>query len=258
MARIDPASFLQSVYERFHKRELVGHDPLIFLYDQPTLADREITGLIASGLAYGRVASILDGVRKVLGRMTPTPRRYLAGSTPGKIREDFRGWRYRVTSDAEFTALLLGVKHLLEIHGSLKPLLEGDEPTILPGLGRLVDALSDCGGADLRHLLPHPDRGSACKRLNLFLRWMVRRDQIDPGGWESLGAHRLIMPVDVHIHRVSRRLGLTRRKGANLKTAEQITARLRRICPEDPLKFDFALTRPGILGLRERDLRSGN
>jgi uncharacterized protein (TIGR02757 family) len=246
----DLSRFLESAYERFHKRELVVHDPLIFLYDYPDLADRQIVGLVASCLAYGRVASILAGVRGVLERMRPSPWRYLADRSARGLASDFQGWRYRVTGGGDLAWMLTGVKRVIEDRGTLRPEVEPDDATILPAMERMVRAIGRAGEGDLRHLLPDPSRGSACKRLNLFFRWMVRRDAIDPGGWESIGAHRLIMPLDVHIHRVSRRLGLTRRRGANLQTARRITERLARICPRDPLRFDFCLTRPGIMGGR--------
>jgi len=94
--------------------------------------------------------------------------------------------------------------------------------------------------------LSDPSKGSAAKRLNLFLRWMVRRDAVDPGGWDHVPAALLIVPLDVHMHRISVRLGLTQRKQADLRTACQITAAFRKIEPQDPVRYDFCLTRLGI------------
>ena len=95
-------------------------------------------------------------------------------------------------------------------------------------------------------LLPSPSAGSACKRLNLFLRWMVRQDNVDPGGWDSVSPAKLIIPLDTHMHRIGRRLGLTPRRQADLRTAIEITEGFRGICPSDPVRYDFALTRLGI------------
>ena len=95
-------------------------------------------------------------------------------------------------------------------------------------------------------LLPCPEKGSACKRFHLFLRWMVRNDAVDPGGWDGISASKLIVPLDVHMHRICMRLGLTSRAQADLKTALEVTGRFRAIVPEDPVRYDFALTRIGI------------
>jgi uncharacterized protein (TIGR02757 family) len=250
---VDPAAWLERAYGLYHHRQFVDRDPLIFLYDYPDVLDREIVGLIASSLAYGRVASILQGVRRVLTAMQPGPRAYLLATPADMIRSDFRGFRYRVTSGEEMAGLLVGMKRVIEQHGTIEAALaagvSGDEQTVVPAVGRLVDALEHGAQTPLKHLLPHPLRGSACKRLMLYLRWMVRQDVIDPGGWTAVRPSMLIMPLDTHVHRVSRVLRLTRRKQANLRTAMEITAKLRKLSPEDPLRYDFAMTRPGILGV---------
>ena len=125
----------------------------------------------------------------------------------------------------------------------------GDEDeTVLPGMSRWVCWLLETSGATASSLLSDPARGSACKRHHLFLRWMVRQDDIDPGGWTLVLPRKLIVPVDVHMHRVGVRLGFTQRKQADAKTALEITDGFRRMSPDDPVKYDFALTRPGILG----------
>jgi len=96
-------------------------------------------------------------------------------------------------------------------------------------------------------LLPNPEKGSAMKRANLFMRWMTRHDDVDPGGWNRISPARLIIPLDTHIFRISRALGLTKRKVADLKTALEITDAFRDVCPEDPVRYDFVLSRPGLL-----------
>ena len=124
--------------------------------------------------------------------------------------------------------------------------------TILPALTTFTTELTTCANDKLGHLVPCPTNGSACKRLNLFLRWMVRHDQVDPGGWEDVPASKLIVPVDIHMHRVCLSLGLTRRKQADMRTALEITEAFREIATEDPVRYDFVLTRRAIRG--EADL----
>ena len=124
---------------------------------------------------------------------------------------------------------------------------DAGEPDVLGALGGLVDELSSAAAHSLAHLVPHPAGGSACKRLNLYLRWMVRRDDVDPGGWTTVDPARLVMPLDTHVHRTARTRGWTARRSADLRTAQEVTAVLGAISPGDPLRYDFAVTRPGIL-----------
>lgn len=109
-------------------------------------------------------------------------------------------------------------------------------------------------GSSSGHLLSRPSRGSACKRLHLFMRWMVRHDEVDPGGWVMISPSELIVPVDVHMHRVGIKLGFTKRKAADAKTAEEITNGFKTVSSDDPVKYDFALTRFGIRKLTECEL----
>ncbi len=106
-------------------------------------------------------------------------------------------------------------------------------------------------GSESGHLLPLPSRGSACKRLHLFMRWMVRNDDVDPGGWNMIPSSELIVPVDVHMHRIGIQLGFTSRKAADAKTAKEITEGFRVVSSDDPVKYDFALTREGIQKITE-------
>lgn len=240
---------LCTLYEQYHRRELVHPDPLEFLYDYPDLRDREIVALIASSLAYGNVKQILKSVSSVLDR-TATPYRFLTGSSKESLIETFRSFKHRFTTGEELAVMLFAVKTILERHGSLQECfvrgLALEDETIIPALSAFVKELSSVFQGRPRSLLPSPDRGSACKRLNLFLRWMVRRDEIDPGGWDRVPPSKLIIPLDVHMHRISLRLGLTKRKQADLKAACEITSAFRVLEPDDPARYDFCLTRLGI------------
>jgi len=249
------ADWLESIYRRYHRREHVAHDPLTVLYRYDDPADREVVALVASALAYGRVASILQGVDRVLTTLGPSPAAYLRDRSERGLRRDLAGFRYRFTTDVDLCAMLRGAQRVIAQRGSLEDELlahlDDDHDTVTEALGSVVDAIVDAGGEPLSHLLPHPSRGSACKRLNLMLRWLVRRDRIDPGGWTRVSPARLVIPLDTHLHRVALQLGLTGRKQANLATALEVTAALRAVRPDDPLRYDFALTRPGILRIRD-------
>ncbi|MBW1771156.1 MAG: TIGR02757 family protein, partial [Deltaproteobacteria bacterium] len=172
-----------------------------------------------------------------LQRMIPSPLVFLQKATYEEIHRTFADYKHRVTTGHKFACMLFGLKQILEHHGSL-----------LPALTTFTTELTTCADDKLSHLVPCPTNRSACKRLNLFLRWMVRQDQVDTGGWEDIPASKLIVPVDIHMHRVGLSLGMTKRKQANMVTAKEITEGFRQICPEDPVKYDFALTRLGMKG----------
>jgi len=241
---------LVSVYEQFNRREYVTPDPLEFLYNYPSVRDREIVGLTASALAYGRVAMIKRSVGAVLEIMGSSPAEYLALSSSASLGRDFSDFKHRFATGEHLSVMLTGARNMVREYGSLFAcFLDGydaSDPDVIPALTRFCEKLVRVG--DPGHLVPRPERGSACKRMHLFLRWMVRRDAVDPGGWEDVDPAKLIVPLDVHMHRVCTFLGLTSRKAADLKTALEITAAFTRWVPEDPVRFDFALTRFGIRG----------
>lgn len=239
---------LERIYKTYHSKDFIGTDPIVFLYKYPDPADREIVGLIASSLAYGRVAQIIKSVDKVLAPMKKSPRIFIERSNVPRIQSLFRDFRHRFTGGGDITGMLLGLKKVLAEFGSINRCFMADynenDETVLPALGLFVKRFFPKGN----YMLPDPAMGSACKRLNLYMRWMVRKDIIDPGGWNGVPAAKLVIPLDAHIYRISKNIGFTRRKTADMKTALEITAEFRKICPEDPLKYDFALTRPGIIG----------
>jgi len=242
-------AILDDLYSRYNRRAYVHPDPIEFLYDYDDPADREIVGLVASSLAYGRVVQILRSVSTVLGRMS-SPSAFLRSASRTSLDEVFADFRHRFTTGEELSAMLYGAKRVIEKYGSLRACfahnLKDHDDTVLPALSAFVDELTTATDARHNNLLASPRRGSACKRLNLFMRWMVREDDVDPGGWQDVPASKLIVPLDTHMHRICLALGLTRRKQADIRTAIEITAAFRAIVPEDPLRYDFALTRLGI------------
>ncbi|MFZ5865471.1 MAG: TIGR02757 family protein [Thermodesulfobacteriota bacterium] len=243
------AQQLEDLYAALNRREFVHPDPLEFLYYYPDPADREIVALISSGLAYGGVKHILRSVSRVLDRM-PSPNAFLMNASRDTLVKTFHDCKHRFTTGLEIATLLYGVKRVIERHESLRSCfvqgLRDGHPTVLPALARFVKELSSVFNGRPRSLLPPPEAGSACKRLHLFLRWMVRKDEVDPGGWDDVPRSKLIVPVDLHMHRICLQMGFTHRKQANLRTAQEITDAFRAISPDDPVRYDFCLTRLGI------------
>ncbi len=240
---------LCQLYDTYNRREYVHPDPLEFLYDYCEIRDREIVGLISSSLAYGGIKQILKSVGSVLFRI-PEPSNFIQNSSKTQLVGLFKDFKHRFTTGEELAMMLFGIKDVITRHGSLEECfvkgLSDDDENVLPALTNFVAELSLVFNGQPRSLLPSPSKGSACKRLNLFLRWMVRKDNVDPGGWDRVSPSRLIVPVDIHMHRISCSLGLTSRKGANQKTAIEITNAFRKISPDDPVRYDFCLTRLGI------------
>jgi len=238
---------LEELYRRTNRRELVSPDPIEFLYRYDGL-DREVAGLVASSLAYGRVAQILRSVGKALALMGP-PAGFATALPPAEMRRRLRGFKHRFTTGADLARLLAGAGRCIMAHGSLGRCfarhVARSAENIIPAAAAFVEEISRAAGGGLGSLLPSPERGSACKRLNLYLRWMVRKDAVDPGGW-PVSPRVLLVPLDVHMHRICRAAGLTSRRQCDLRTAVEATRAFALFEPGDPVKYDFALTRAGI------------
>jgi len=212
--------------------------------------------LLAACLAYGRVTQILASIRGALDRLSAgsraSPSRVLARAAPREIFHRLDGFKHRFTTGGEVASLLVAARRAVETQGSLERLFAGavgqGDTTVLPALAVFVRRLRELAGGPeaCATLLSSPEDGSACKRLNLFLRWMVRRDSVDPGPWAGIRPALLVVPLDTHLFRIAGRMGLTRRRQPNLRTALEITERFAEISPDDPVRYDFALTRFGI------------
>ncbi len=243
-------STLEEIYSHYNRFEHIHPDPLEFVYLYAAKPDRELSAFIASALAYGRVGQILKSVRSVLDVMGPSPSAFLFENRSAVIRKAFRSFKHRFTTGEILCDLLIALKILTREYGSLEAcFLAGfseKDPNILPALASLVKKLEQAGGRTIPTFLPSPDGGSACKRLNLFLRWMVRRDNVDPGIWQGVPASHLIVPLDTHMYRIAASMGLTSRKQADIRCAVEITGAFSSIRPDDPVRYDFALTRLGI------------
>jgi len=246
---------MEDLYRRYNRMEYVHPDPLEFVHRYADSPDREVVALVAACLAYGRVAQILKSVAAVLDRLGPHPAEYLRGADQADLRRQLASFRHRFASGQNLSALLLAARRAILDFGSLRGCFEAgmkdSDETVLPALSSFVRRLRGASGGACGHLLPAVEKGSACKRLNLLLRWMVRRDAVDPGGWDEVSPSRLLVPLDTHMHRLGLAMGLTRRRSADMRTVMEVTAAFKRISPDDPVRYDFVLTRPGIHGRRD-------
>ena len=236
-------------------------DPVHIVRRYPQPADREIVGFCAAALAFGRVASVLHSIEALLAVMGPEPAQFVRDFQPVRDSGRIEPLVHRWIRGRDLVALLLVLQRMLKSSGSLEDFfLEGDDPAS-PDLSPALDTF--CRRAldtDLRqaygrmptrpgvcYFFPRPSQGSACKRLNLFLRWMVRRDAVDMGVWTRVSPTRLIVPLDTHVIRLGHCLRLTTYASPGWKMAAQITASLRAIDPVDPVRFDFSLCHVGMM-----------
>ena len=241
----------------------LANDPLSFCHRYDNPMDREVVGLIASSLAYGNVKIILRNLQSVFDAMGPSPRRFVEEFEPESGMRLFRGFKHRFNDGRDLCALFLAARTMIEEADSIGEYFvgcydaEGDDMT--PSLVEFTASVlafdySEVFGTkqipyDSRFafFFPSPLSGSACKRLCMFLRWMIRpADGIDLGLWKEIPPAKLIIPVDAHIMRISSFLGFTSRRQADWRTAREITAALREFDPEDPVKYDFSLCHLGI------------
>jgi len=248
---------LEKLYVKYNRTELVPPDPLQFVYRYSARGDMEIAAFLAATLAYGRVEQIQKTLDNLLGRMGKSPYEFVRDFGPAK-RQKLLDFKHRFTTGGDICDLLELLKLVFEKNGSIeKHFLSGynkTDGTIIPALSKFCDSLLNmytarhktAPGRGLKYLLAGPAKGGASKRLNLFLRWMVRDDDVDLGLWKSIDKAQLIVPIDIHIFRVSKMLGFCRRKNISIKTAVEVTERFAQIEPDDPVKYDFALCRIGM------------
>ena len=251
---------LDALYQDYNREESAS-DPvhLVRPYEDP--ADREIAGFCAAALAFGRVASVLNSIATLQRIMGPRPAQYVTAFDPAAPHPELRAMVHRWTRGVDLVALLWVLRQALETAGSLETFFVDGYSPDHADVGPALDSFSTRAlSLDLRkaygrlpkragvcYFFPRPSAGSACKRLNLFLRWMIRRDAIDLGVWTQVPASKLVVPLDTHILRLGKCLRLTRYNTAGWKMAADITASLRALDPVDPVRFDFSLCHVGMM-----------
>lgn len=237
----------------------ISPDPLEVVLRYSAREDQEIAGLLAAAFAYGRAEIVVANVGRLLDAMTPSPFAYLSRFDPVEGAKRFAGFSHRFQKTPQLLDLLTCLALAIRTHGSIGDLFQAcyddRDADIGPSLTRFVETLAPSG---VHFLLTSPADGSACKRMNLFLRWMVRRTSPDLGIWTFVDPAKLVVPLDTHVHRIATFLGLSRRRTPDWKAAREVTDGLAAFDPADPVRYDFAICRLGILDLCSRKRRKEN
>jgi uncharacterized protein (TIGR02757 family) len=236
-------------------------DPIQIVRRFARADDREVVGFIAASLAFGRVTSVLQSIERVLQIAGPHPAAYVRRFDPAREAAAFRTVVHRWTRGPDLVALLWVLRQMLDRSGTIEAFFaegyDADAADVEPALDRFsaralaLDLRAAYGRVPRRpgvcYFFPRASAGSGCKRLNLFLRWMVRRDALDLGVWTRVPPAKLIVPLDTHVIRVGRCLRLTSYASPGWPMAREVTASLRRLDAADPVKYDFALCHLGMM-----------
>ncbi|MCX5718104.1 MAG: TIGR02757 family protein [Nitrospirae bacterium] len=251
---------LDRFYSEYDFKERILYDPIEFPHRYKRREDIEIAGFIASCFAYGKVGLFKPVIEKVLSAMRGSPNDFLMDFKVKKDGRLFSGIKYRFNENKDIICFLHIISNLLRSNKSIENVFksfykknDSDTGNALTGF---IDYALKTDTSDvyeknlkpsgLRQFFPSPSKGSACKRMNLFLRWMIRNRDIDFGIWKGIPGNKLIIPLDTHIAKISRCLGFTKRKSQDWKMAVEITDALKKLDPDDPLKYDFAMCHYGI------------
>ena len=253
-------SGLDTLYSEFNAEHSVA-DPVWMVRRFKRPDDREVVGFIAAALAFGRVQSVLNSIEGMLAVMGASPAAFVRDFDPSRQRGAFTHLVHRWTKGADFAALVWILHQMIESSGSIEGFFAAGLAADAIDVGEALQSFSTRAMAldvaavygrkrpkpGVAYFFSRPSSGGACKRLNLFLRWMVRKDAVDVGAWSRVRPGQLIVPLDTHVIRVGQCLRLTTLKSPGWRMAADITASLRDIDPVDPIRFDFSICHLGMM-----------
>jgi uncharacterized protein (TIGR02757 family) len=245
--------FLDQKVDQYNQPGFIENDPIVIPHSFSKKEDIEITGFWASVLAWGQRITIINKCRQLFEMMDNAPHDFILNHTENDLKP-FEHFKHRTFNATDTLYFIEFLKHFYQAHNSLEEAftaqLSGEAQTIetgLAGFHELFFELPDAPDRTRKHIAT-PVRKSACKRLNMFLRWMVRQDDkgVDFGIWKNIKPSQLVCPCDLHVDRVARKIGMIQRKQTDWLTAMELTDHLRELDSIDPVKYDFALFGLGI------------
>lgn len=243
----DLQSFLDEQYHKYHQKDFIPHDPIQIPLSYSLKQDQEISGLFASILAWGQRKTIISKTKEILARMDDAPFEFITNHSETDLKR-LIGFKHRTFNDVDLLYFIHFLKDVYKNHNSLEDFLFEENETVFEALVHFKKAFETHEHYPSRSgkHLSSPLKGSACKRLNMYFRWMVRNDGIDLGIWNKLETKDLIIPLDVHVIRVAKELKLIKTEKSDWKTAIELTQTLAHFDPIDPVKYDFALFGLGV------------
>ena len=251
---------LERLYTAYNDPESAV-DPVHLVRRYSQRADQELVAFCAAGLAFGRVTSVISSLEALLSVLGPRPAEFVGRFDPIRDGEMLRSIVHRWIRGIDLVALLWLLRQMLDDCGSIEAFFVAGDTGEAPNVGPALNSFAARalaydfdhvyrgvrGKRGVTYFFPRPENGSACKRLNLFLRWMVRRDAVDLGLWSRVSTSKLVIPLDTHIVRVGRCLGLTRYRTPGWNMAREITESLHRLDPDDPVRYDFSICHLGMM-----------
>lgn len=249
----DLKAFLDEKVSEYNQPGFIANDPITIPHQYTKSQDVEIAGFVAAVLAWGQRVTIIKKCKVFFEMMDNTPHDFILNHEESDLKP-FLEFKHRTFNATDALYFIAFFRHHYERHESLQEaFMHGSQPDAqdvsghLKGFFHYFFSLEDHPVRTYKHI-PSPARKSACKRLNMYLRWMVRQDDcgVDFGLWERIAPAQLICPCDLHVDRVARKLGLITRKQTDWQTAVELTANLRLLDSHDPVKYDFALFGLGV------------
>ena len=240
---------LDELAKKYETEDFINNDPCQFMHKGAGVKDKELYAFISSLFAYGNRKLFIDFLNKLFEIMDKSPYEFIKNPDYKKLK----GLYYRFSKDTDIIELIRILNKLYTESKGLRELFEysyGKDKTIYTTFVGVTDYFYSNVGKEFSqgfyHLLPNPKKGGAMKRLNMFLRWLVRKPPVDLGLWDFIPQSELLIPLDVHVARISRQMGLLERKSNDFKAVLELTENLKRFCPDDPVKYDFAIFGMGI------------
>jgi len=247
--------FLDHKVEVYNQPDFIESDPISIPHQFSRQQDIEITGFIAAVLAWGQRKTIINKCNELFALMDNAPYDFIVNHQESDLKR-FLNFKHRTFNPTDTLYFIHFFQNYYQKHETLEAaFLKGgglnEEDFIKRSLIEFHQLFfkDESAPQRTRKHIATPERNSACKRINMFLRWMVRKDDngVDFGIWKQISPSVLICPCDVHVERVARHLGLMQRTKADWKAAEELTQALRNFDPEDPVKYDFALFGLGVV-----------
>lgn len=245
---------LEELHDRYNTEEFIEADPISVPHSFSGVVDREIAGFLSATIAWGNRKAIVKSAHRMMRYMDNAPEDFVRNATAADL-EHLQSYVHRTFNGADFRSFVLGLRHILQGWGSIGGYFEAgyeeyhDLRPVLSAFRRDFFAVEHLPHAE-KHL-SSIDKGAACKRLCMYLRWFVRRDEcgVDFGHWTKIPMSALYMPLDIHTARLGRAFGLLERKQNDWRAVEELTASLRRFSEDDPTRYDYSLFGAGITQL---------